>query len=397
MDGQGGNQPRRRAGDSNTPGTPSPIRDWQRNTWYGPAPQDNNPFEEPDEAPELLELRSENVKQKSGEFWQEQKQTTGYVSATRTSRRVRSGPRRRNRKKKKDGRLSRVLGRAVLITLALAAVTVGILYFAVYRVRVIQVEGNSGSGIFFAPKDIIDLSGIKINDSILELDEKKIGETLQSGAVSRGKQNQIFYSLQFRHLDVTMPGTVKITVKVREPCCWVDLRGIIYVLDKERMVLWETESKEGAPTDLVQVKGLKDKNVSRGGQILAIDSAEQERIFSDLFLEMKVLSCMNMIQEIDLSNPGSVTMTTRKTADPEGNEYVVSLGDCRTTDRADPNTDRILIHAKLRSFLLVWNRLHTLSEAEREAVEIRIGHRINGGTINVRTPESPYYSPDLPQ
>ena len=82
MDGPGGNLPRRRAGDSNSPQNPSPIRDWQRNTWYGPVPQDTNPFEEPDEAPELLELRSDNVRQKSGDFWQEQ---TGYISQNRIS------------------------------------------------------------------------------------------------------------------------------------------------------------------------------------------------------------------------------------------------------------------------------------------------------------------------
>ena len=394
MEGPGGNLPRRRAGDSNTPGAPSPIKDWQRNTWYGPAPQDSNPFDEPDEAPELLELRSENVRQKSGEFWEQQKQSTGYISAAQKARR---GPRRKDRKKKKEGTLSRMLGKAVLITLVLAAAAVAVLYFAVYRVRTIIVEGNSTERIYIEPKDVIALSGIKINDSILSLDEKKVAETMQSGAVSRGKQNQVYYSLQFRHLEVTMPETVKITVKVREPCCWIDLRGIIYVLDKERMILWETESKEGAPTDLVQVKGLKVKNDVRGGQLFDIESAEQERIFRNLFLEMKVLGCTDMIQEIDLSNPASVTMTTRKSADAEGNEYVISLGDCKATDLSDPNTDRILIHAKLRSFLLVWNKLHTLGEAEREAVEIRIGQKLSGGTINVKTPESPYYSPDPPQ
>ena len=397
MDGPGGNLPRRRAGDSNQPGNPSPIKEWQRNTWYGPAPQDNNPFDEPDEAPELLELRSENVKQKSGEFWQEQKQQTGYLSSTRPTSRTKSGPRRRARKNKKEKKLSRILGRAVLVTLALAAVTVAILYFAVYRVRVILVEGNVAGNIRIDENVIKDLSGIRINDSMLTLDEKKIAETLQSNAISMGKKNQNYYALQFRHLELTMPGTVKITVKLREPCCWVNLRGIIYIMDKERMILWETESKEGAPVDLVQVKGLKNKNDSRGGQILEIESSDQKRIFSDLFLEMKVLSMIDMIQEVDLSNPASVTMTTRRSADADGNEYVISLGDCRTTDQSDPNTDRILIHAKLRSFLLVWNKLHTLTDSEREAFEARIGHKINGGTISVKEPENPYYSPELAQ
>ena len=71
MDGTGSNQPRRRAGDSNTPYNASRLKEWQQNTWFGPAPLDTNPFEEPDNAPELLEQRSDNLRDKSGEFWQE--------------------------------------------------------------------------------------------------------------------------------------------------------------------------------------------------------------------------------------------------------------------------------------------------------------------------------------
>ena len=38
-------------------GPQPPLRDWQKNTWYGPAPLDENPFDEPEDAPELRELR----------------------------------------------------------------------------------------------------------------------------------------------------------------------------------------------------------------------------------------------------------------------------------------------------------------------------------------------------
>ena len=163
MDGPGGPLPRRRAGDSNSPQNPSPIKDWQRNTWYGPAPQDTNPFEEPDEAPELLELRSDNVRQKSGDFWQEQ---TGYLPTGHASVKTKSGSRRKNRKK--DWKFSHMLGKAILAAV-IVMIGVGlILYFGVYRVRSIQVTGASR----ISPDDIIMLSGIKKGDSILTLDEK---------------------------------------------------------------------------------------------------------------------------------------------------------------------------------------------------------------------------------
>ena len=46
--------PGRRAGDPGTSGQDTGgLKEWQRNTWYGPAPlNDGSPFEEPESAPE---------------------------------------------------------------------------------------------------------------------------------------------------------------------------------------------------------------------------------------------------------------------------------------------------------------------------------------------------------
>ena len=74
--------PGRRAGDSRTSGQDTGgLKDWQRNTWYGPAPSNSNPFEEPESAPELLEARSSNVSNHTGSFWSDQG-TTGYQYST---------------------------------------------------------------------------------------------------------------------------------------------------------------------------------------------------------------------------------------------------------------------------------------------------------------------------
>ena len=71
--------PGRRAGDPGTSGQDTGgLKEWQRNTWYGPAPlNDGSPFEEPESAPELLEARSSNVSNHTGSFWTDQGQT-GY-------------------------------------------------------------------------------------------------------------------------------------------------------------------------------------------------------------------------------------------------------------------------------------------------------------------------------
>ena len=365
MDGPGGNLPKKRAGDSNSPYNPSPIKDWQRNTWFGPAPQDGNPFDEPDEAPELLELRSDNVREKSGEFWQEQKQQTGYISAALASHRKRAG----SRKKQKNGKLSVMILKIVAAVLALGIITLAILFFAVYRVRSIQIVGND----LISKGDIISISGISTGDSILTLDEKKVSESILSGskklAIDTG--NQTYYRLQFRYIEKQMPGTVIIYVKEREPCCWMDLRGISYVLDKKRFVLWETEDEKEkelvAESNLVRVTGLRVRSGSRVGQMMELESSVQQRVFEDLFLEMKVLGCTDMIKEVDLSNAGQVLIETRA-------GFTVNLGDCQSSN---PEVNRI--HAKLRSMLLVQDEL------------IRMGKQ--GGSIDVKDPESPYYAP----
>ena len=94
-------------------------------------------------------------------------------------------------------------------------------------------------------------------------------------------------------------------------------------------------------------------------------SAEQETIFRDLFMEMKVLGCTGMISEADLSNPQSILLTTRNPA------FTVSIGDSS------------VLHAKLRSMLLVREKLLEMGKT--------------GGSITVANPETPSYSPSSPQ
>ena len=91
-----------------------------------------------------------------------------------------------------------------------------------------------------------------------------------------------------------------------------------------------------------------------------LNSAVQQSIFENLFLELKVLSCLPIVQEVDLSNTSSIFLITR-------DGYTVSLG------------DRERIHAKLRSMMYVREKLLELGK--------------NGGAINVSVPEKPTYSP----
>jgi len=358
MQGPGQQPPHRRAGDSaGMPGSPDGgLKDWQKNTWYGPAPSNSNPFEEPDDAPELLEQRSRNVSERTGEFWSDA-QGTGYQYSRdemqKTSRRTAG-------RMPGEKRHERVITlRSVLILAGLLVAAVLVMYFGVFRIREIRVVGNSA----ISAADVIRLSGIRKGDSILSLSEDETERHLVSAAASEAaaKGNYNFYRLQFRYLEKEMPGTVTIAVREREACCFLTWCGILYVMDKNGMVLYETEDASMRNRmQLVEVKGLDIRAGAHVGQTIVLSSAVQELAFRDLFMEMKVLGCTGEIREADLSNLSSLLMTT-------WDGYTVSMGSSES------------IHAKLRSFLLVRQKLAEMGQT--------------GGTINVSNPATPYYSP----
>ena len=328
------------------------LRDWQKNTWYGAAPVNGNPFDEPEDAPELREQRSENLNNHQGEFWSRQTggyQFSGAVPAQETAgRKKRSSVGDGAAAGKKESPARRAFHKPLLAAatvLLFAAAIWAFLYFGVFTVREIQVRGNSR----VSEEEIIRLSGIRKGTPLL---------AVNSDQVSRGLSGNAY--LRFRYLERQFPGTIRITVKEREACCWMTWCGIFYTMDKQRVVLFETEKQDVRPADLVRVDGLRIRSGCMVGQTLSLEMPEQQELFSNLFLEMKVLNCTEIIEEADLGNPYSVLLTTR-------DGFTVSMGDASD------------LHAKLRSMLLTRQEL------------IRRGY--SGGIINVTNPVSPVYSP----
>ena len=331
MEGPTGSYPPRRAGEraGSSPESDGGVRDWQRNTWFGPAPLNNNPFEEPEDAPELKEIRSANVTEHAGDFWNTpEKSNTGPVPSGRTAV---NESRSRDRRIKARPRTFRPL--------------VLILRFAVFSVKEIYVNGNST----VSAEEVIRASGIRRGDYILSLNEKTIEERITSD-----------YRLQFRYMATQLPSTVVISVREREPCCWLTYCGIMYVMDKNRMVLYESENPSEQPQNLVEIKGLEVRSNTLVGQYINLGSETQQSIFTELFLEMKVLGCIDQIKEADISNTSSILLFTR-------DGYTAALG------------DRNNLHAKLRSLLLVQEELKQ--------------QNYSGGTISVTNPEAPIYTP----
>lgn len=349
MQGPGNDGPRRAGGTRNGGNRDSDLRDWQRNTWYGPAPQNENPFDEPEDAPELRESRSENVNEHIGDFWKQQ--TNGYAygpgaparepGRTGTVRNRKNSLKNNPKKTERGGRGKK----AALIAVVCIAAAVLVLRYAVFAVREIRVIGNQR----VSAEDVIRASGVKTGDSILTLNEKTVEERIDSD-----------YRLQFRYLEKDLPNRITISVREREACCWVTYCGIFYELDKNRMVLSETEERQQVSGELPEVKGLRIQSGYYRGQTMMLSSAEQQLIFHELFLEMKVLGCTAEIEEADLGTLSSILLTTR-------DGYTVAMGDGSN------------VHAKMRAMLTVREELKKMGLA--------------GGSINVSNPESPLYSP----
>lgn len=386
---------------SGMPSDREPLRDWQRDTWYGPFPVRDNPFDEPEDAPELRDLRSEELNNRSGQFWESQ---TGGYKFGQTQSAGSPAPKPAETDAKRGKRVGR--GKVVLGTILGLIVLGVIMNWTLFTVRTIRVEGSES----IPAEEVIRLSGLKQGIPMMNLD---------SSAVEMGiEQNP---SLKFRYLKKDYPSTVTLAVREREACCWMTWNGILYTMDKQRYVLYESEIlptslstrknlKTGSGTEndensgesgivdltaaggeaedqfaarteqpeeseesearsradrieasLVRVDGLKVRSGSMLGQRLTLESMEQQELFTALFLEMRVLRCTELIEQADLSSLNSILLTTR-------DGFTVSLGDGQN------------IHAKLRSMLITREEL------------LRRGY--HSGVINVMLPETPIFSPD---
>ncbi len=348
VDGQNGGYRPRTAGERTRSAVNGDqgVRDWQKNTWFGPAPVNSNPFDEPEDAPELKEIRSENVNEHRGDFWnapvQGLQNTGSYRQNTQTGSVVKPVKNKTTVKSKKNSHPLRVL---LLIAILLTAVIL-VLRFAVFSIKEIRVIGNKS----IPAAEIIRVSGIHLGDSIFLLNEKKVEEHITSD-----------YRLRFVYMDREMPGTVILSVTEREPRCWLTYCGIMYVMDKNRMVLYESENPDERPIDLVEVKGLEVRSNTMVGQYVNLGNELQKTIFRELFQEMKVLGCIDKIADADISNTNSILLTTRY-------GFTVALGDGTN------------LHAKLRSMLLTQEKL------------IELGY--SSGTINVVNLEKPLFVPE---
>lgn len=297
--------------------------------WTGPTPAD--PFEEPEEALELRQARSDNLYNRDDHFWD-------HVEDVKPQAAPAKAP---GKEKRADSHTVRwvVLILAVLVTAGV------MIYGAVFQVRSISVVGAKT-----IPEDeVIRLSGVTQGMNTFAIDDNK---------VEQGVESNRYMSLVC--VEKQLPDKVVIQVKERIQAAQIKYCGILYTIDNRGMVLEESLNTDELNPYLVSVEGMNIKTC-RVGESVTLHSADQLKVYTELMVELKVMSAISMIEELDLSNMDNIFLVSK-------DGYSIRLGDATR------------LHAKLRSMIMTVERLN------------RDGY--HGGTIDVSAPVNPTYIPD---
>ncbi len=314
-----------------------------------------NPFEEPGEAPELRDERSENLYTRQDAFWdpvvhipkegEAVKRSSRYWDHEEVldSARMMTVPERRSWKQ-----IRRYLGsgvvKRIVITAAVLCLVGYLLYGALFRIHHIEVVGNTT----VSSEDIIRLSGLQMGQSTWNLDENAVIHRIQSN----------------RYLRCTMVDTdldkVTIHVKERTTASYTDSSGMRFMMDNRGYVLEESYDTSSDMSRLTRVVGMNVRRAAAGLTII-LNNEKQLELYQTIMIEMKAMSGGESLAELDMSDLDSIHLETR-------DGFRVRMG----------NEEQI--HQKLRAMLIT-----------RERVQ-RMG--VGLGLIDVTNPGRPTFLPD---
>lgn len=339
--------------------------DTDRRTVPGAYPEEpvqegaDYPFEEPEQAPELLGARSESLYSRSEPFWDRvfelPKEGESYPRdpnywnhpeelADDRILMVDSG----EKKNPLMGLLGSGVVRKTLMIAAVLVVVAGVLFGTVFRVRSITVSGSAS----ISDAEIIRLSGISMGMNTIMIDESLAEERLHNAQPS----------LRDVLVDVKW-NSVTIHVREREPAAALKNRGVLVVTDNKGWVLEESQNTDdSAYSDLILVSGLDVRHYVMGEQLL-LRNDSQLPVFSEILIELKAMGGLSLIKELDLSNMDSIYLDN-------GEGLLIRLGSSTQ------------IHQKLRAMLITREKILEMGYKE--------------GTIDVSDPIKPTFTPDTP-
>lgn len=349
MDGRGWNtdsQPP--AGKQYPAGTQPPV---------GEKWKSESPFEEPEQAPELRDSRSDNLYSRDEPFWN--RVVDANEPASRQTRDVNywnhpdvmkedkllrfdnERPREKVRRWLGSDTLKWFLAGAAVLVLILALV-----YWS-GQVRVIKVVGH----VNVPEQEIINRSGISIGQNGWSIDEEAVMRRIESHRYLR-------CTLVDVHLD-----TVTIHVRERTPKAYLNHNGMMITLDNRGFVLEETLDTTAANTSLVKVSGLSVRRCALG-QKINLTMSEQLEAYTKILVELEAMQGLHTISELDMASMDSIYLVTK-------DDFQVRLG------------DEEKIHEKLRAFMITRKALDEMSDTYGKK-----------GTIDVADPAQPTFMPD---
>ena len=319
-----------------------------------PDTQGFNPFEEPEQAPELREKRSENLYSRDEPFWER------VVDAPDASGDFRRDVNYWNHPDVMDTdhllhvdndtalqKVGKFLGSdAVKKVIGIVTVVVLVaiaLFGTVFRVHAIHVSGNTT----VTDEAIIRLSGLKVGQSSMTIDDEEVMRKIESNRYLRCTLVDVQWN------------AVTLHVKERVPAVYINHNGMIVTLDNRGFVLEESLASETGYESLVKVSGMNVRRSALGQQI-ALQSANQLEAYTQILVELKAMKGIDLLRELDMSSMDSIYLTTR-------DDFFVRLG----------SEDDL--HAKLRAFLITREKVLQMGYAK--------------GTIDVTDPGRPTYLP----
>lgn len=319
--------------------------------------QNDSPFEEPEQAPELRDSRSENLYSRDEPFWN--RVVDAHMPA---SQQVRDANYWNHPEVMKEDKLLRYdsetpkerfrrwLGSDTLKWFLAGAAVLVIILALVYwsgQVRVINVVGN----VTVPVAEIIERSGIREGQNGWRIDEETVMRRVESHRYLR-------CTLVDVHLD-----TVTIHVRERVPKAYLHYNGMTITLDNRGFVLEESLDNEVANTSLVKVEGLSIRRCALG-QKISLSMPDQLDAYTKILVELEAMETLSAVRELDMTSMDSIYLVTR-------DDYQIRLG------------DENKIHEKLRAYIYT-----------KIALEQADDTRGKTGTINVADPVEPTFLSD---
>ena len=348
-----------RWGGSRTGPTPPVRYDTADMPVTPPMPEDpDNPFEEPETAPELRQQRSESLYTRSAPFWErvvdappedgEYPQDAGFWSHKEEMGEERY-MRVEDLKPLEKVRQYLTCRTALWVFLGLVVLVLGYVGFrSVFgTIRTINVVGNTS----FTAEQVIALSGLEVGMSTLDIEEDVI-----MARISRERY------LRCTLVDVALD---KVTLHVRErvPCCTIVQNGRRVTLDDRGWVLELADMSETPAPGLITVTGLDVHHCSLG-QAVTLRVAGKLTAYTQILVELRALGGLDLVAELDMTSMDSIILRTT-------DGLTVHLG------------NETQIHQKIRAMLVVRENL-MMNDFYGQG---------GGGTIVVVDPGSPAYRP----